>query len=149
MYKLFVRSEQQPNPASRLTLDDELDPLGVPRIRLDWQLSDLDLRTIRRAQELVALEVGRSGLGRVFLPPESGGENWADAIFGGSHHMGTTRMSKDPEDGVVDPDSRVHGLANLWVAGSSVFPSVGYANPTLTIVAMAFRLAERLSKELS
>jgi choline dehydrogenase-like flavoprotein len=63
-----------------------------------------------------------------------------------SHHMGTTRMSEDPRSGVVDRNSRVHGVDNLYVAGSSVFPSAGHANPTLTIVALALRLAEHLRR---
>ena len=149
MYKLFVRSEQEPNPDSRITLIDELDPLGVPRTRLDWRLTDLDLHTIRRAQTLLALEVGRAGLGRVFIPPAEGESTWADAIFGGYHHMGTTRMDPDLTRGVVDRDCRVHGIENLWIAGSSVFPSGGYANPTLTLIALALRLGDHLGRELS
>jgi choline dehydrogenase-like flavoprotein len=64
------------------------------------------------------------------------------------HHMGTTRMSRDPRHGVVDADSRVHGIENLYVAGSSVFPTSGSANPTLTIVALALRLARRIESAL-
>jgi choline dehydrogenase-like flavoprotein len=92
--------------------------------------------------------VGRSGLGRVFLPQE-GDRTWADGIFGGNHHMGTTRMHPDPRHGVVDSDCRVHGIENLYVGGSSVFPSAGYSNPTLTIVALGLRLADHLRKELA
>ena len=62
--------------------------------------------------------------------------------------MGTTRMSADPAQGVVDADCRVHGMANLYVAGSSVFPTCGSANPTLTIVALALRLAAHLKGTL-
>jgi choline dehydrogenase-like flavoprotein len=149
MYKVFVRSEQAPNPESRVTLLDERDALGVPRPHLAWRLGELDLRTIRRTQELFALEMGRAGLGRVFLPPDAGDRAWTDGIFGGYHHLGTTRMHPDPRQGVVDTDCRVHGLANLWIAGSSVFPSGGFANPTLTLVALALRLADRLAKELA
>ena len=61
--------------------------------------------------------------------------------------MGTTRMHEDPKQGVVDRDARVHGMANLWIAGSSVFPTAGSSNPTLTLVALALRLAARLARE--
>lgn len=71
-------------------------------------------------------------------------DGWRSALEGGKHHMGTTRMHADPRLGVVDPDGRVHGAPNLYVTGSSVFPSGGYANPTLTIVALAIRLADHL-----
>ena len=73
---------------------------------------------------------------------------WPNSLEGGKHHMGTTRMHADPKQGVVDPDCRIHGLANLYVAGSSVFPTVGYANPTFTVVALALRLADHLKVRL-
>ncbi len=149
MFKVFVRSEQAPNPESRLTLGDDTDAFGLPRPRLAWRLSDGDLRTVRRAHELLGREVGRAGLGRVFFPEGDGRETWGRRIFGGNHHMGTTRMHVDPEQGVVDPDGRVHGIENLYVAGSSVFPTCGYANPTLTLVALAARLGAHLGGALS
>ena len=148
MHKVFFRTEQAPNPESRVTLADERDALGMPRARLAWRLGDGDLRTLRRGHELLAREVGRAGLGRVFLPPEDPDRGWTHDIFSGNHHMGTTRMHADPRRGVVDPEGRVHGMVNLWIAGSSVFPCAGYANPTLTIVALALRLAARLRTAL-
>ena len=89
-------------------------------------------------QELLGTELEQRGLGS--SSRASGVPHYTDA----SHHMGTTRMSDDPRAGVVDRDCRVHGVRNLYVAGSSVFPSAGHANPTLTIVALALRLAEHL-----
>jgi choline dehydrogenase-like flavoprotein len=74
---------------------------------------------------------------------------WRRATEGGMHHMGTTRMHVAPQHGVVDESSRVHGTTNLFVAGSSVFPSGGYANPTLTIVALALRLGDHLRRVVS
>lgn len=62
------------------------------------------------------------------------------------HHLGTTRMGLTPDESVVDPDSRVHGIDNLWVTGGSVFPTGGYANPTLTLIALALRLADSLNR---
>jgi choline dehydrogenase-like flavoprotein len=145
MYKVWLRSEQGPNPDSRVTLAEDEDALGVPRARLDWRLGEADLHTIVRAHTHLAAELGRAGVGRVYLPDLETDRSWAGAIVGGNHHMGTTRMHGDPRRGVVDPDCRVHGISNLYVAGSSVFPTSGYANPTLTLVALALRLADHLT----
>jgi choline dehydrogenase-like flavoprotein len=140
--------EQTPNPASRVTLSTARDALGQNRIVLDWQLTEIERRTYRRAQELIGLEFGRLGIGRVNARklPEGG---WPADLLGANHHMGTTRMSNDPKTGVVDADGRIHGVNNLYVAGSSVFPTSGYANPTLTIVALALRLGDEIRRQMA
>lgn len=143
LYRIYCRSEQAPNSSSRVLLDGATDALGVPRANLDWRLTSQDTDSIEKACLLFARSVGRSGIGRVWVPGASP-PTWTDRIVGGPHHMGTTRMSASPRFGVVDPDCRVHGLDNLYVAGSSVFPTGGYANPTLTLLALAFRLADHL-----
>ena len=130
--------EQPPRPESRVTLSTERDALGVNRLVLDWRIPDDVVRSMMRLQELLRIELERRGIGQ--LVPGDGEPRFTDA----SHHMGTTRMSDDPKRGVVDRDCRVHGVANLYVAGSSVFPSSGHANPTFTIVALALRLAQHL-----
>ena len=135
-------SEQAPNPDSRVTLSDELDPFGQRRIQLNWQLSPLDMRTIIRAQHLLDGELCRAGLGRLEIELKS--EVPPPDLHGGWHHMGTTRMHKDPRKGVVNEHCQVHGIHNLFIAGPSVFPTGGYANPTLTIVALATRLADHV-----
>jgi choline dehydrogenase-like flavoprotein len=138
-----INIEHAPNESSRVTLSDKRDALGQNRLMLDWRLSHTERRTYQRAQELVALEFGRLGIGRINAKalPDHG---WPEEMYGSRHHMGTTRMSDDPKTGVVDANCRVHGLENLYVAGSSVFPTSGYANPTLTIVALALRLSDEL-----
>ena len=142
-------SEQTPNPNSRVLLDTEKDKLGLPRIKLDWQLTALDKRSIRITNQLIGEEFGRMELGRLqlaeWLQPE---DDHFETLTGGYHHMGTTRMSEDPKQGVVDKNCQVHGLANLYIAGSSVFATSGNSNPTLTIVALAMRLAEHLKKQV-
>jgi choline dehydrogenase-like flavoprotein len=140
--------EQAPNRESRVVLADAKDEVGCPRVALHWRLSAIDKRTAHRAHEILAEEFRRAGIGR--LQSSLGGETdpWPAALRGARHHMGTTRMHPDPRRGVVDPDSRVHGIANLYVAGSSVFPTSGSANPTLTIVALALRLAGHLKRIL-
>jgi len=146
--KLFTRMEQSPNPTSRIKLDAERDQLGVPRAVLDWQLSSIDKRSIRKLQEIIGEEVGRSELGRVRLMDWLQEENskWPSTLGGGWHHMGTTRMSNDPKEGVVDANCKVFGIQNLYMAGSSCFPTSGAANPTFTLLALTFRLSEHLKK---
>jgi choline dehydrogenase-like flavoprotein len=153
---LYTRCEQAPNPDSRVVLTDEVDHLGLRRIGLDWQLTPLDKHTIRTAGRIFSREVGRLGLGRTWLPKwlrDKDDEVWIDEgdpewrrLRGGNHHMGTTRMAQDPRRGVVDKNCRVHGMDNLYIAGSSVFPTCGFANPTLTIVELALRLVEHLKQ---
>jgi choline dehydrogenase-like flavoprotein len=144
---LDINIEQTPNPASRVMLSQERDALGQNRLVLFWRLTEMERRTYRRAQELAALEFGRLGIGRVNARPLPD-DGWPADMFGSRHHMGTTRMSDDPKTGVVDADCRVHGLSNLYIAGSSVFPTSGYANPTLTIVALALRLGDELRRRM-
>jgi choline dehydrogenase-like flavoprotein len=142
---LIVHVEQAPDPENRVTLGEERDELGLPRARLRWGLGALERHTVERVSRLVAEEFGRLSLGRLryedWLPPPAAG--WPEVSIK-CHHIGTTRMSDDPRRGVVDRDCRVHGIENLWIAGSSVFPTSGFANPTLTIVALTLRLAGML-----
>lgn len=141
--------EQAPNPHSRVTLGDERDVLGLRKICVDWQLTPLDRHTYRTAAEMFGNALARACDGR-FVP-----EPWLQEddravppLYGTAHHLGTTRMADDPRDGVVDRDGKVHGIANLHIAGSSVFPTGGWAFPTLTIVALSLRLAERLQARM-
>ena len=137
--------EQTPNPDSRITLGEDRDALGQRKVCVDWRLTALDLHTYRIAAPLFGEEIARVCGGRFELEPWLSGEaRVAPQVFGTSHHMGTTRMSTDPKQGVVDRDCRVHGVDNLHVAGSSVFPTGGWAFPTFTIVALGQRLAGRL-----
>jgi choline dehydrogenase-like flavoprotein len=145
-YVIASQCEQVPNPQSRVRLTSDLDALGVPRAELDWRLSPIDYQSVRRTHELLGRALAEAGVGRVKLDLPAGDAEWPDNMRGGRHHMGTTRMHRDPRKGVVDQDGRVHGYPNLYVAGSSVFPTVGAANPTFTIVALAVRLAEHLKR---
>jgi len=147
-FNLYSQCEQAPNPDSRVVLTNERDALGMPRVALDWRLSELDRRTLVEGQRLIAEEIGRVGLGRVQTAFEGLPEPLPGSIIGDYHHMGTTRMHASPRHGVVDADCRVHGVGNLHVAGSSVFPTCGSANPTLTLLALTLRLADHLREEL-
>jgi choline dehydrogenase-like flavoprotein len=148
-YVLESKSEQAPNPLSRVTLQHERDAFGSNRVQLDWRMLPIDRRTVLRGEEIVEQELTRLGIGRLAPVPARELEDWPANLEGGWHQMGTTRMDGDPRRGVVDADCRMHGMANLFVAGSSVFPTGGAAPPTLTIVALALRLAERLKKSLA
>lgn len=133
--------EPEPDPDSRVSLGDDVDELGMRRSRLDWRIPLRSFESLHHAFELVGDDLAARRLGRVRRrDPER------DELRVGWHHMGTTRMHPDPEQGVVDADAKVHGIDNLWIAGSSVFPSAGSANPTLTIVALALRLAAHLDQ---
>jgi choline dehydrogenase-like flavoprotein len=146
---LFMNeAEQAPNRESRVRLTQERDALGVPVVQLEWRLSSIDKRSLRRGHEILARELGRAGLGRLQILLDEDDHRWPREMEGGRHHMGTTRMHADPKQGVVDPDARVHGIENLYVAGSSVFPTSGASNPTLTLVALALRLADRLAERM-
>lgn len=154
---LLVRAEQAPNPDSRVQLDTESDPLGVPRIKLDWRLTELDVESVAVLVEDFGHELERLGMGRVEVAEWllGSGRRWTtDPLIslhpiGGYHHIGTTRMAASPAEGVCDPEGRVHGLANLYVAGSSLFPTSGWANPTLTIVALAKRTGDAVADRLN
>lgn len=144
LLRLRVHIEVAPNPESRVTLIGERDALGLNRVRLDWRLTELDRLSLRRNLEIVGEAFGAAGLGRLRLADWVLEEGFAIPGNGSYHHVGTTRMSDDPGTGVVDRNCRVHGMHNLFVAGSSVFPTEGFANPTLTIVALGLRLADHL-----
>ncbi|MCC0018267.1 MAG: GMC family oxidoreductase [Rhodobiaceae bacterium] len=146
-YLLKNYVEQTPNPASRVMLSGEKDMFGRSQTDLDWQISAQDHNSVVAAQIAIAQEVGRSGFGRARIDIGKIAEDSREALQGcggGAHHMGTTRMSANPANGVADGDARVHATNNLYIAGSSLFPTGGCANPTLTIIAMTLRLADHL-----
>ncbi len=148
--RIFLRAitEQAPNPDSRVYLSDETDRLGVPKLKLDWRVSKLDRHTIITLGETVKSEFERLKLGRVEIAPElSSCDLWMEPFIDANHHMGTTRMADGPKSGVVTTDCEVFGVKGLYVCSSSVFPTGGSSNPTLTILALAMRLGDRLKSQ--
>ena len=153
---LVIRAEQAPNPDSRVKLNGNRDATGMPRVALDWRLSAIDVDSVSGLVRALDRESARLGLGAVepaaWLADAE--KRWVsdDLIsahpIGGFHHIGTTRMAGDPRRGVTDGWGRVHGLPNLHIAGSSLFPTAGWANPTLTILALSLRTADRIADEL-
>jgi choline dehydrogenase-like flavoprotein len=144
--RLEYEAEQLPDRSNRVSLADGTDALGEPRAQLHWHPGEDDIDTIVRSTVRLGRHCGEAGLGRVQLA-----ENQDEPCWGmktGWHQLGTTRMAESETSGVVDPDLRVHGTQNLFVAGGSVFPTGGRANPTLTIVALSIRLADHLKLHL-
>lgn len=148
-FVLESKPEQAPNPASRVTLNDERDEFGLRRVNLDWRMLPIDRRTVRFAEELVDRELRRLGLGELAPEPEGAHEGWPDNLLGGWHQLGTTRMAASDREGVVDRDARLFNVDNLYLMGQSVFPTGGAAPPTLTLLALALRLTEHLSERLN
>lgn len=153
---VMARAEQAPNPQSRVSLSSERDALGSQRADLDWRLSALDKETMLQFGKTLQREFDRLKLGRVTTSEwlEDGRPEWpvdptvGNHPIGGYHHMGTTRMSTSARDGVVDANCTVHGYHNLHIAGSSVFTTGGWANPTLTLLALTHRLGDHLNRLL-
>jgi choline dehydrogenase-like flavoprotein len=148
-FQLTLRMEQAPNPLSRVTLSDEKDELGVPRAALNWAFTSLEKKSICKIYEIIGQQAGATGFGRIKFLKELWDENdktVPSTTSGGWHHMGTTRMSNDPKNGVVDADCKVHGIYNLFIAGASCFTTGGGVNPTFTLVALSIRLADHLKE---
>jgi len=127
-----------------VTLADARDALGMPRARVNWRLGDAVKRTFDRTLALIGQELREGGIADVALDEPLAGREWPAQLEGTWHHMGTTRMHDSPRQGVVDRHGRVHELGNLYIAGSSVFPTAGANFPTFTLVALALRLADHL-----
>ena len=147
-FSLGCGMELLPDPERRLTLSGERDALGMPRLNLAMTITDDDFARFR----VTLAELGRQLLaaktGMIHLSYSTRAE-WLKAMDWGNHHLGTTRMHDDPKRGVVDADGKVHGVGNLYVAGSSVFPTYGSSNPTMNLVALTLRLGDHLKKVMA
>ena len=144
LFEVINMTEQAPDPDNRVILSGDRDSLGCQKVKLCWRWNEIDRRSVRRTQDLLAQEIQRSGIGRLKLELD---QDTPHVVLQSAHHnMGTTRMNENPRYGVVDANCKVHSVANLFIAGSSVFPTGSYANPTLTIVAMSIRLADHVKQ---
>ncbi|NJR65907.1 MAG: GMC family oxidoreductase [Leptolyngbyaceae cyanobacterium CRU_2_3] len=142
---LYCLVEQLPDPSSRITLSETKDALGMPISKINWQMSDREMQTVRRLSQVMGQEFKRLGLPQPILANWlNDKENWQSNFIDRAHPIGTTRISENPQQGVVNSNCQVHGVEGLFIAGSSVFPTTGHANPTLMIVAMSIRLADWL-----
>ncbi|MGA8670341.1 MAG: GMC oxidoreductase [Terracidiphilus sp.] len=145
-YALHYHGEQVPNFDSRITLDSTTDSFGMPRARIDLRFVEQDVESVLASHDLLNRALRANGIGRLEFryPPEQLSEKVYEQASDGYHQVGTTRMGLDPFQSVVDPNLKIHGVDNLFVASSSVFPTTGQANSTLLAVAFAVRLAHHL-----
>lgn len=147
-YSLRLRLEHMPQRESRVTLSDQVDVFGSPKANLHLTFGGLEARTLRSAQEALAIELGQTGLGRMRIEDDVIEEKWPAEAGWQVHHCGGTRMSSSSDTGVVDENCRIHGVSNVFVAGSSVFPTCGHANPTMNLLALTLRLSDHIKEEL-
>lgn len=146
-YSLDFHAEQYPNPESRVTLGEDKDAFGVPRLKIDWRYTRRDVESVQISLSLLAFEISRSRVGCFEFDPETVELEMIRYGAYGGHHIGTARMGNDPSSSVTDSNGRVHGVNNLFVAGSALFPTSSQANPTLTIVALALRNVAYLKQQ--
>ena len=152
LFHLFYQTEHLPNRESRVTLADEIDSHGMPRLKAHVAFQEKDYETVIAAHRIFTKRMSEGGYGEISIDLQALRarlEGLPHAFNSGAHHIGTTRMSSDPAHGVVDPDCRVHHVENLYIAGASVFPTSGHANPTLVLVALADRLGCHLRERLT
>jgi choline dehydrogenase-like flavoprotein len=138
--------EQAPNPGSRVTLAPRTDALGMRCVRLHWELTELEWHTYRESGALFRTAFAQTGVGRV---TPLGSCHDTSLILYSNHHLGTTRMARTPDEGVVDANGRLHEVGNLYLMGGGVYPTVSWANPTLTLMALTYRLADHLRQKLA
>jgi choline dehydrogenase-like flavoprotein len=144
---VHMAMESLPNPDTFVRLSNTRDFLGQQKIEVNWQVSNAEKANVHRAIEICALEFARMGYGRAYAPAMEKPDEWPGTFTSGKHHCGTTRMSDSPKTGVVDRNCRAFDVDNLYVAGSSVFPTIGHTNPTLNLIALALRLADHLKEK--
>jgi choline dehydrogenase-like flavoprotein len=147
---LEIHSEQEPTAESNITLDESFDAFGMPRVRLNWSISELTIKTIRSTAQLVQKEFSEAGIAEVKLEPwvknNSNPHCWLSDVY---HQAGGLRMANTADEGVVDSSCQVFGVQNLYVASSAVFPTSSFSNPTMTTIALSIRIADEVSKKLS
>ncbi len=147
-FEVLFQTEQAPDPSNQVRLTDDRDMFGCQKIELNWKWGQINSDSIAHIQQILAEELRNKGLGTYQISRRADGSPNLCSPSGVAHHIGTTRMHDNPTEGVVDANCCVHEVSNLFVAGSSVFPTGGYANPTLTIVALSLRLAAHVKQVL-
>lgn len=149
IFSLEVNAEQCPNPDSRITLIDEKDKFGMPKVNIDWRYLEQDVVSVQRTVDAFAKELERTQLGSLEVDSESFEQELMRFGAYGGHHVGTTRMGDDPVTSVVNKHCQVHGYDDLYIASSSVFPTSSQANPTLTLLAFALRITDHVAENMN
>jgi len=145
-YVLHYHAEHAPDYESKVSLSDECNALGVRKLLVDIKFNSITINNVIKCHQIIDSYLQRNSCGRLIYADGDLESKISDQAGDGFHQLGTTRMSEKPDDGVVDANCRIHGIKNLYVASSSVFPTSGQANPTLSIVALSIRLAQFLKK---
>ena len=148
-HTMKATAEQEPRHENRVALGAAKDRFGIPKVQLHWTRSERDLRTLQEAAKALGFYIAAQDVGRARLDPWvlGQGDYPTDVEVAAYHHMGGTRMSDDAASGIVDRNCKLFGMANLYVVGSSVFPSGGHGTPTITVTQLALRLADHLAAE--
>lgn len=148
--RVGVTCEQEPDPESRVLLSEQTDALGIRRANVRWRPTDLTGDTLRQFAELLREQFRAANIGDIEFDPwlDHDPDSWREHISDQYHHIGTARMNDSPRQGVVDRSCCLHAVSNLYIASSAVFPTSGHSNPTLTILALAIRLADHLGQAL-
>jgi choline dehydrogenase-like flavoprotein len=144
-WRLVYHAEQRNDPSNRISLGDEKDSVGLPKLRIDFRFKDHDAAAVVRTHELLDEDLRKAGAGKLRWTTTDPQAGVAASARDGYHQIGGAVMSAHSSKGVVDPHCRVHDLENLWIASSSVFPTSGQANPTLTIMALSCRIADQIA----
>lgn len=147
LFEVVNMTEQAPDPDNRVTLSRDQDDLGCRKVKLNWRWNERERNSIRRIQNMLVEDISHSGIGQLKL--ELDRDDPQMLLSSAHHNIGTTRMHDNPRQGVVDGNCKVHSIANLYIAGSSVFPTSSYANPTLTIVALGIRLGDHVKQMMT
>lgn len=146
-FQIPVMMEQIPDFKNHISLSQSLDAFGIPKVEINWEITDENMKLFWKSLTLTARGLGEGSHGKLRLLRQFHERVWGTQMGLGNHHMGTTRMAATEKKGVVDSNQRVFGTSNIYVGGSSVFPTGGHVPPTLTIVALTIRLAKHLIKQ--
>lgn len=145
---VHMAMEPIPNPDAFVRLSNRRDRFDQRMLEVNWQVTDAERANAHRAIEICAMEFARMGFGRAYSPILEKPDEWPEQFLSGKHHCGTTRMSDSPKTGVVDRNCKVFDIDNLYIAGSSVFPTISHTNPTLNLVALSLRLSDHLKEKM-
>jgi len=146
--RIIAVSEQEPNENSKIVLDrNSVDRFNLPRVNLNWKKNRQDLKTLRVTAEEFAKDFAKNNYGRIAIQNWLYSENFTENenFLAGNHHMGGCRMSSNSKNGLVDNNLELHDFKNVYICGSSVFPSAGHSNPTLTIIQLSLKLASKIN----
>ena len=150
VFKITVRTIQEQSPKlNKIVLDNKTDPVGIPKSKIFWKQTNKELESARKITEEIGKLFVDYGLGRISLYEHmyTGEKNYPLTV--GNHQLGGTNMGNNMKDSVVDKNLKVHGVENLFISGSSVFPTSGHCHPTFTIISLSLRLGDHIKDQIN